>query len=177
MPSPLALTVNGIKQTITVDPDTPLLFVLRNELKLTGPKMGCGMAQCGSCAVLLDGEEVRTCVTPVSYAVGKKVVTIEGLPALWAEEKHLSEGDAAKTLHPVQRAWIDEQVPQCGYCQSGMMIAAVELLAKNPNPTVAQIKDAFTNKPPSPHLCRCGTYAAIIDAVQRAAQAMKAAAR
>jgi aerobic-type carbon monoxide dehydrogenase small subunit (CoxS/CutS family) len=177
MPSPLTLTVNGIKQTITVDPDTPLLFVLRNELKLTGPKMGCGMAQCGSCAVLLDGEEVRTCVTPVSYAVGKKVVTIEGLPALWAEEKHLSEGDAAKTLHPVQRAWIDEQVPQCGYCQSGMMIAAVELLAKNPNPTVAQIKDAFTNKPPSPHLCRCGTYAAIIDAVQRAAQAMKAAAR
>ncbi|HTF63325.1 MAG TPA: 2Fe-2S iron-sulfur cluster-binding protein [Edaphobacter sp.] len=91
-----------------------------------------------------------------------------------AAEKDLNSADAAKTLHPVQQAWIDEQVPQCGYCQSGMMIAAVELLAKNPNPTVVQIKDAFTNKPPSPHLCRCGTYAAIIDAVQRAAKAMKA---
>ena len=89
-------------------------------------------------------------------------------------QKGLSAPDAAKTLHPVQQAWIDEQVPQCGYCQSGMMIAAVELLAKNPNPSVAQIKDAFTNKAPSPHLCRCGTYSAIIEAVQRAAKAMKA---
>jgi aerobic-type carbon monoxide dehydrogenase small subunit (CoxS/CutS family) len=173
MPNPLTLTVNGIKQIITVDPDTPLLFVLRNELKLTGPKMGCGMAQCGACAVLLDGEEIRTCITPISYAVGKQVTTIEGLPGVWAAQKSLSATDAAKTLHPVQQAWIDEQVPQCGYCQSGMMIAAVELLGKNPHPTVAQIKDAFTNKPPSPHLCRCGTYAAIIDAVQRAAEAMR----
>jgi isoquinoline 1-oxidoreductase alpha subunit len=106
--------------------------------------------------------------------VGKRVTTIEGLPAVWAEKKGLSAADAAKTLHPIQQAWIDEQVPQCGYCQSGMMIAAAQLLAKNPNPTVAQIKDAFTNTPPSPHLCRCGTYAAVIDAVQRAAQAMKA---
>ena len=177
MANELTLSVNGAKQTITVDPDTPLLFVLRNELKLTGPKMGCGMAQCGACAVLLDGEEVRTCITPVSYAVGKQVITIEGLPALWAAQKRLSASDAATTLHPVQQAWIDEQVPQCGYCQSGMMIAAVELLSKNPNPTVAQIKDSFTNKPPSPHLCRCGTYAAILDAVQRAAQAMKGALR
>ncbi len=162
---------------IAVDPDTPLLFVLRNELKLTGPKMGCGMAQCGACAVLLDGEEIRTCITPVSYAVGKQVITIEGLSAVWVAQKSLSDSEAAKTLHPVQQAWIDEQVPQCGYCQSGMMIAAVELLSKNPNPTAAQIKDAFTNKPPSPHLCRCGTYAAIIDAVQRAARAMQGAAR
>jgi isoquinoline 1-oxidoreductase subunit alpha len=177
MPAPLTLTVNGAKQSITVDPDTPLLFVLRNELKLTGPRMGCGMAQCGACAVLLDGEEIRTCITPVSYAVGKQVVTIEGLPAVWAAQKSLSASEAATTLHPVQQAWIEEQVPQCGYCQSGMMIAAVELLSKNPNPTVAQIKDAFTNKPPSPHLCRCGTYSAIIDAVQRAARAMKGAAR
>jgi isoquinoline 1-oxidoreductase subunit alpha len=177
MPAPLTLTVNGAKQTITVDPDTPLLFVLRNELKLTGPRMGCGMAQCGACAVLLDGEEIRTCITPVSYAVGKQVVTIEGLPAAWAAQKSLSASETATTLHPVQQAWIEEQVPQCGYCQSGMMIAAVELLSKNPNPTVAQIKDAFTNKPPSPHLCRCGTYSAIIDAVQRAARAMKGAAR
>jgi aerobic-type carbon monoxide dehydrogenase small subunit (CoxS/CutS family) len=177
MPGQLTFTVNGAEQTITVSPETPLLFVLRNELKLTGPKMGCGMAQCGACAVLLDGEEIRTCITPVSYAAGKQVITIEGLPEVWAAQKRLSASEAAATLHPVQQAWIDEQVPQCGYCQSGMMIVAVELLSKNPNPTVAQIKDAFTNKPPSPHLCRCGTYAAIIDAVQRAARAMNGAAR
>jgi isoquinoline 1-oxidoreductase alpha subunit len=173
MASELSLSVNGAKQVVTAAPETPLLFVLRNELKLTGPRLGCGIAQCGACAVLLDGEEVRACVTPVSYAVGKKVTTIEGLPEIWAAEKGLSAAEAAKTLHPVQQAWIDEQVPQCGYCQSGMMIAAVELLARNKNPTVAQIKDAFTNKAPSPHLCRCGTYLAIIDAVQRAAQAMR----
>jgi isoquinoline 1-oxidoreductase alpha subunit len=172
--SELTLSVNGAKQVVSAAADTPLLLVLRNDLKLTGPRLGCGMAQCGACSVLLDGEEVRACITPVSEAVGKRVTTIEGLPAVWAAEKSLSAADAAKTLHPVQQAWIDEQVPQCGYCQSGMMIAAVDLLAKNPNPTVAQIKDAFTNKAPSPHLCRCGTYAAIIDAVQRAAQAMKA---
>jgi isoquinoline 1-oxidoreductase alpha subunit len=174
MPSELTLSVNGAKRVVSASPDTPLLFVLRNELKLTGPRLGCGMAQCGACAVLLDGEEVRACVAPLSYAVGKQITTIEGLPAVWAEQKKLSAADASKTLHPVQQAWIDEQVPQCGYCQSGMMIAAVQLLAKNPNPSVADIKDAFTNTPPSPHLCRCGTYAAIIDAVQRAAQAMKA---
>jgi aerobic-type carbon monoxide dehydrogenase small subunit (CoxS/CutS family) len=172
--SELTLSVNGAKQLVSAAADTPLLFVLRNDLKLTGPRLGCGMAQCGACSVLLDGEEVRACITPVSEAVGKRVTTIEGLPAVWAAEKSLSAADAAKTLHPVQQAWIDEQVPQCGYCQSGMMIAAVDLLAKNPNPTAAQIKDAFTNKAPSPHLCRCGTYTAIIDAVQRAAQAMKA---
>jgi isoquinoline 1-oxidoreductase alpha subunit len=177
MPDKLTLTVNGTKQTITTDPDTPLLFVLRNELKLTGPKMGCGMAQCGACAVLLDGEEVRTCITPLSYAAGKQVTTIEGLPAVWAAQKGLSATETGKTLHPVQQAWIDEQVPQCGYCQSGMMVVAVQLLSKIPNPTVAQIKDAFTNTPPSPHLCRCGTYSAIIDAVQRAGQAIKGAAR
>jgi aerobic-type carbon monoxide dehydrogenase small subunit (CoxS/CutS family) len=172
MPSELALSVNGGKQVVSVAPETPLLFVLRNELKLTGPRLGCGMAQCGACSVLLDGEEIRSCVTPVSYAAGKQVTTIEGLPAVWAAAKGFDSADAAKTLHPVQQAWIDEQVPQCGYCQSGMMIAAVELLAKNPHPTVAQIKDAFTNKAPSPHLCRCGTYVAIIDAVQRAAKSM-----
>ena len=173
MANQLVLSVNGTSQMIAVDPDTPLLFALRNELKLTGPRMGCGMAQCGACAVLLDGEEIRACVTPVSYAVGKQVTTIEGLPAVWAAQKGLSTVEKETALHPVQQAWIDEQVPQCGYCQSGMMIAAVQLLAKNANPTVAQIKDAFTNTPPSPHLCRCGTYAAIIDAVLRAARAMK----
>jgi aerobic-type carbon monoxide dehydrogenase small subunit (CoxS/CutS family) len=171
MANETALSVNGTQHAVSAAPDTPLLYVLRNELKLTGPRLGCGIAQCGACAVLLDGEEIRSCITPVSAAVGKRVTTIEGLPGVWAAEKGLS---ASETLHPVQQAWIDEQVPQCGYCQSGMMIAAVDLLAKNPNPTVAQIKDAFTNTPPSPHLCRCGTYAAIIDAVQRAAQAMKA---
>jgi aerobic-type carbon monoxide dehydrogenase small subunit (CoxS/CutS family) len=170
----LTLSVNGAEHVVSVEPETPLLFVLRNELKLTGPRLGCGLAQCGACAVLVNGEEVRSCISPISAAVGKRVTTIEGLPAVWAEAKGLSQADAAKTLHPVQQAWIDEQVPQCGYCQSGMMIAAVRLLAKNPNPTVAEIKDSFTNAPPSPHLCRCGTYSAIIDAVQRAAQSMKA---
>jgi aerobic-type carbon monoxide dehydrogenase small subunit (CoxS/CutS family) len=174
MSAPVTLLVNGAQHVVSADPDTPLLFVLRNELKLTGPRLGCGMAQCGACAVLLDGEEVRACVASLSYAVGKQVTTIEGLPAIWAEQKGLSAADAAKTLHPIQQAWIDEQVPQCGYCQSGMMIAAMGLLAKNKNPTVADIKDAFTNTPPSPHLCRCGTYVAIIDAVQRAAKAMQA---
>src|SRR5271169_3374092 len=174
MSSELTLAVNGAKQVVNVAPETPLLFVLRNELKLTGPHLGCGMAQCGACSVLLDGEEIRSCVTPVSFAVGKKVTTIEGLPGVWAAERGLNGTDAEKTLHPVQQAWIDEQVPQCGYCQGGMMIAAVQLLAKNPHPTVAQIKDAFTNTPPSPHLCSCVTYAAIIDAVQAAAKVMKA---
>jgi len=157
----LTLSVNGAEHTVSATPETPLLYVLRNELKLTGPRFGCGIAQCGACAVLVDGKEVRACVAPVSTVAGKRVTTIEGL------------GSDAK-LHPVQQAWIDEQVPQCGYCQSGMMIAAVVLLARNPDPSVAEIKDAFTNTPPSPHLCRCGTYSAIIDAVQRAAKAMRA---
>ena len=169
----MKLTVNGKEESLSVAPEMPLLFALRNELNLTGPRLGCGMAQCGACAVLLNGEEVRACITPVSFALGKQVTTIEGLPMLWAAKKGMKPAEAAKMLHPVQQAWIDEQVPQCGYCQSGMMIAAVHLLDRNPNPTVAQIKDAFTNTPPSPHLCRCGTYAAIIDAVRRAAVAMR----
>jgi len=170
MASALTLTVNGDKRLVTASPDTPLLYVLRNDLHLTGPRFGCGLAQCGACAVLVDGTEMRSCITPVSSVVGTRIHTIEGLPALWAE-KHGASGDKS-ALHPVQQAWIDDQVPQCGYCQSGMMIAAVELLQKIPSPTVAQIKDAFTNTPPSPHLCRCGTYNAIISAVQRAARAM-----
>jgi isoquinoline 1-oxidoreductase alpha subunit len=174
MASNLILTVNGAKHSVSAAPDTPLLYVLRDSLKLTGPRLGCGLAQCGACAVLVDGKEVRSCIAPVSSMAGKRITTIEGLPAIWAAEKGLSAADAAKTLHPVQQAWIDEQTPQCGYCQSGMMIAAVELLSRNSNPTVAEIKDAFTNTPPSPHLCRCGTYSSIIDAVQRAAVAMKA---
>ena len=174
MSGEFTLSVNGMQRVVSAAPETPLLFVLRNTLKLTGPRLGCGMAQCGACAVLLDGEEVRSCVFPVSSAVGKQLTTLEGLPAVWAARKNLSAAEAAGTLHPVQQAWIDEQVPQCGYCQSGMMIAAVQLLSRNPDPTVQEIKHAFTNTPPSPHLCRCGTYAAIIDAVRRAAAAMKA---
>jgi isoquinoline 1-oxidoreductase subunit alpha len=174
MPSELSLNVNGAQHAVSATADTPLLYVLRNDLKLRGPHFGCGLAQCGACAVLVDGNEVRSCITPLSSVDGKAVITIEGLAAAWAAKKALNAEDAAKTLHPVQQAWIDEQVPQCGYCQSGMMIAAVQLLAKNPNPSVAEIKDAFTNTPPSPHLCRCGTYAAIIAAVQRAAKAMAA---
>src|SRR5438445_4684090 len=157
MADEITLSVNGTKRVVSSALETPLLFVLRNELKLTGPRLGCGMAQCGACSVLLDREEVRACITPVSFAVGKQVTTIEGLPAVWAEEKGLSEADAAKTLHPIQQAWIDEQVPQCGYCQSSMMIAAVQLLAKNPKPAVAQIKDGFTNPPPSAPLWTRGT--------------------
>ena len=171
MASALTLTVNGDTRSVTVPPDTPLLYVLRNDLRLTGPRYGCGMAQCGACAVLVDGAEMRSCITPVSAVAGKRVHTIEGLPDLWAEKHGAAAGDRA-SLHPVQQAWIDEQVPQCGYCQSGMMITAVDLLQKIPSPTVAQIKNAFTNTPPSPHLCRCGTYNAIISAVQRAAKAM-----
>ena len=174
MPSELSLHVNGTQHAVSAAPETPLLYVLRNDLKLRGPHFGCGLAQCGACAVLVDGNEVRSCITPLSSVGDKAVITIEGLAAAWAAKKGLPAEDAARTLHPVQQAWIDEQVPQCGYCQSGMMIAAVQLLAKNPNPSVAEIKDAFTNTPPSPHLCRCGTYAAIIAAVQRAAKAMAA---
>src|ERR1700678_4325280 len=172
MPSETNLNVNGAQHAVSAAAETPLLYVLRNDLKLRGPHFGCGLAQCGACAVLVDGNEVRSCITPLSSVGDKAVITIEGLAAAWAAKKALTAEDAARTLHPVQQAWIDEQVPQCGYCQSGMMIAAVQLLSKNPNPTVAQIKDAFTNTPPSPHLCRCGTYAAIIDAVQLAAKSM-----
>lgn len=170
MPTELKIRVNGTAHTISAAPGTPLLYVLRNELRLTGPRYGCGLAQCGACAVLVDGKEERSCVTPVSSVAGKQVTTIEGLPGVWAQQKGLHAKDGA--LHPVQQAWIEEQVPQCGYCQSGMMIAAVQLLSRIPNPSVSEIKDAFTNTPPSPHLCRCGTYATIIDAVQRAAKLM-----
>jgi len=156
------LHVNGENHKINADPETPLLYVLRNHLKLTGTRYGCGLAQCGACAVLVDGKEVRSCVTTITGLAGHKIVTIEGL----------ARPDG--TLHRVQQAWIDEQVPQCGYCQSGMIIAAVELLSRNPDPNVAEIKEAFTNQPPSPHLCRCGTYFAIIDAVRLAARAMRA---
>jgi len=166
------VVVNGVRRELQSPSDTPLLYVLRNELELSGPQFGCGLAQCGSCSVLLEGTEVRSCITPLSAASGKEVTTLEGLGARWAQQKGLSKGDAEKSLHPVQQAWIEEQTPLCGFCQNGMMIKATELLEHVPNPTVAQIKEAFTTSGPSPHLCRCGSYTAIIEAVQRAAGVM-----
>ena len=168
----ISITVNGTRHEVQSSGDTPLLYVLRGEMGLSGPQFGCGLSQCGSCSVLLDGKEIRSCATSVSRVNGKEVTTLEGLGARWAEQRGLPPAQAATTLHPVQQAWIDEQVPMCGFCQNGMMIKATELLDKVPAPTVSQIKDAFTTDGPSPHLCRCGTYAAIIEAVQRAANTM-----
>ena len=168
----ITFTLNGAQREVQSPEDTPLLYVLRNDLELSGPQFGCGLSQCGACSVLIDGKETRSCVLPVSRVAGKQVTTLEGLPDLWAKHRAINSSDAAQTLHPVQQAWIDEQVPQCGFCQNGMMIKAVELLEKTPSPTVEQIRTAFTTDGPSPHLCRCGTYVAIIDAVKRAATVM-----
>ena len=170
----ITITVNGTRREVQATGDTPLLYVLRNDLKLSGPQFGCGLSQCGACSVLLDGKEIRSCTMPLSQAAGKGVTTLEGLGARWAQREGLSAA-AAEGLHPVQQAWIDEQVPQCGFCQNGMMIKATELLERAETPTVEQIKEAFTTNGPSPHLCRCGTYSAIIEAVQRAAFAMERA--
>jgi len=168
----VTIVVNGVRREIQSPTDTPLLYVLRNDLELSGPQFGCGLAQCGACSVLLDGKEIRSCVTPLSGAAGKEVTTLEGLPARWAQQRGLSKSDAEKTLHPVQEAWIEEQTPLCGFCQNGMMIKATELLEGKASPTVAEIKAAFTTSGPSAHLCRCGSYTAIIQAVQRAATTM-----
>ena len=168
----MTITVNGKKREIQAPGDTPLLYVLRNELGLTSPQFGCGLAQCGICSVLLEGKEIRSCITPASAAAGKEVTTVEGLPSRWAAQKNLSGADAEKTLHPVQQAWIEEQTPLCGFCQSGMMIKATELLEKTPSPSVPEIKAAFTTSGPSAHLCRCGSYLAIVEAVQFASRLM-----
>ena len=165
------ITVNGVKRQVQAPADTPLLYVLKNDLELSGPQFGCGLAQCGACSVLLNGQEVRSCVTPLGMVRDKEVTTLEGLPARWAKQRALTPEQAAKTLHPVQAAWIAEQTPQCGFCQNGMMIKATELLEKVQSPTVAEIKEAFMSGT-SPHLCRCGTYTAIIQAVQSAATRM-----
>jgi isoquinoline 1-oxidoreductase alpha subunit len=165
----LTLSVNGAQREVQARPDTPLLYVLRNELELSGPQYGCGLAQCGACAVLVDGKAIRSCTTPVSQVGTREVTTLEGLPARWAARRGVpATAGAALVLHPVQQAWIEEQTPLCGFCQNGMMIKATELLERTPTVTVAQIKAAFTNEAPSPHLCRCGSYTAIIEAVQRA---------
>ena len=146
----IALTVNGVARTVNVEPDKPLLWVLREDLGLTGTKYACGMALCGACTVHLDGQPIRTCVTPVSAAAGKRVTTIEGLS---------DRGD-----HPVQRAWIELDVPQCGFCQSGQVMSAAALIAGNRNPTDADIDRAMAG-----NLCRCGTYQRIRAAIKRAA--------
>ena len=168
----LTISVNGIRHEVQAPSDTPLLYVLRNDLQLTGPQFGCGLAQCGACSALIGGKESRSCVTPISSVANQEITTLEGLPARWAKLKGLSADEAKNTLHPVQQAWIEEQIPLCGFCQNGMMITATELLESNPNPTTAQIKEAFTNSGPSPHLCRCGSYIAIIEAVKHAAAIM-----
>jgi isoquinoline 1-oxidoreductase subunit alpha len=144
------LNVNGDNQTVEAEPAMPLLWVLRDLLNLTGTKFGCGIGMCGSCTVVIDGEAVRSCITTVSGVEGKSITTIEGLS---------HNGD-----HPLQKAWLEEAVPQCGYCQSGKIMSAVALLDKNPHPSDAEIDAAYEN-----HLCRCGTYLRIERAVQRAA--------
>jgi len=146
----ITLTVNGARRSVDLPADTPLLWALRDSLGLTGTKFGCGAAQCGACTVHLKGAPVRSCQIPVSAAQGVEITTIEGL--------------SADTSHPVQRAWLAEQVPQCGYCQSGQIMSAAALLAKNPSPTDAQITAAMNG-----NLCRCATYHRIRDAIHKAA--------
>ena len=163
------LIVNQRVQNVDAAPDTPLLYVLANELSLQGPRFGCGLAQCGSCSVLVDGVEIRSCVTPLSTVAGKSVTTLEGLPAWYAQQKGLA---SAPELHPLQQAVIDEQALQCGYCYNGQIIKGAELLSKNSQPTVEQIRTAMNG-----HLCRCGTYPRIITAIQRAARAMAGGGR
>ena len=147
----LTLNINKKTYNVDVDPDTPLLWVLRDTLGLVGTKYGCGIAQCGACTVHLNGETVRSCVTKVSRAAGQKVVTIEGL--------------SANNDHPLQKAWIELDVPQCGYCQSGQLMSAAILLRENPNPTDQDIDDAMDG-----NICRCGTYLRIRKAIHLAAE-------
>ncbi len=146
------ITVNGTEQKLQVDPATPLLWVLREQLELTGTKFGCGIAQCGACTVHINGVAMRSCVTPVSAVAGQNVSTIEGL------------APSPDELHPLQQAWIDEQVPQCGYCQSGQLMSAAALLAKNPSPSDGDIDDAMSG-----NICRCGMYSRIRKAIKLAA--------
>src|SRR6476661_1416055 len=152
----ITLRVNGTSRTVDVDPATPLLYVLRNDLDLHGPRFGCGLGQCGACTVIIKGEAVRSCVRPVSTVAGAEITTLEGIA---------QNG----TLHPLQQAWIDEQVPACGFCQNGQIMTAKALLDKNPTPTDAQIRQGMANT-----LCRCMTYYRIQSAIKRAAATMRA---
>lgn len=157
-------TLNGSRQTMAAAAETPLLYVLTDDLALQGPRFGCGLGQCGSCSVLVNGVETRSCVTRVSAVAGKSVTTLEGLPAWYAAQKKLP---AAPALHPLQQALIDEQALQCGYCFNGLIIKASELLAKTPRPSERQIVTAMNG-----HLCRCGTYPRVVKAIQRASAVM-----
>jgi isoquinoline 1-oxidoreductase alpha subunit len=148
----IRLTINGKKHDVDVEPNTPLLWAIREQVGLTGTKYGCGIAQCGACTVHIDGAPVRSCSFPASAAVGKRITTIEGL----------AQGN---TLHKVQQAWINNDVPQCGYCQSGMIMAVAALLKENPKPTDADINAAITN------ICRCGTFQQVREAIHAAAKA------
>jgi len=160
----MQIKVNGKSATVNATADTPLLYVLSNEFQLHGPRFGCGLAQCGSCSVLVDGVEKRSCVTPVSAVEGKSVTTLEGLPMWYAATRRLAR---APELHPVQHAMLDEQAAQCGYCYNGMIVKAAELLSKTPKPDETQIRKAMNG-----HLCRCGTYPSIIRAIRRASEIM-----
>src|SRR5213595_3076387 len=151
----VSLKVNGATRSVPAEPDTPLLYVLRNDLELNGPKFGCGLAQCGACTVLVDGQTVRSCVTPVSAVAQRRITTIEGLGTV-------------EKLHPLQRAFIEEQACQCGYCGNGMVMSAKALLERNPAPTAGQIRRALNG-----HLCRCASHNRIVRAVQRAAREMR----
>ena len=160
----LMISVNGLQRPVTASPDTPLLYVLTDDLQLRGPRFGCGLAQCGSCSVLADGVEIRSCMTPVEAVAGKSVTTLEGLAAWYAEKNKLAQTPA---LHPLQQAFLDEQAPHCGYCYNGMTIKGAELLANNPKPSEADIRQAMNG-----HICRCGTYPRVLKAIQRASLAI-----
>jgi len=164
MAEEVTLRVNEQISTLAVDRDTPLLYVLTNELGLRGPRFGCGLAQCGSCSVLLDGMEIRSCITPVGAVEGKEVTTLEGLPALFARQRKLASPPA---LHPLQRAMIEEQAPQCGYCYNGMIIKGAELLSQKPQPSEREVREAMNG-----HLCRCGSYPRIMKAIVLASRIM-----
>jgi len=151
----ISLTINGKKHRLDVKPDTPLLYVLRNDLELNGPKFGCGVGQCGACTVIMDGAPVLSCVTPVSAAEGHNILTLEGLGSI-------------EKPHPVQKAFIDEQAAQCGFCINGMIMKSKALLDKTPDPAEHEIAAAL-----EPHLCRCGAHKDIVRAVRRAAREMK----
>ena len=148
----IPLKVNGKTQVVDVEPDMPLLYALRNDLQLNGPKYGCGLAQCGACTVIMDGAAIRSCVTPVTAAQNRAVTTLEGL-------------GSTKKMHKIQQAFVDEQAVQCGYCINGMIMTSKALLDKNPKPTDAQIKEALAG-----NLCRCGTHVRIVRAVKRASE-------
>jgi aerobic-type carbon monoxide dehydrogenase small subunit (CoxS/CutS family) len=164
MSDEIKIKVNGHEWRVSASLDTPLLYLLTNELELRGPRFGCGLAQCGSCSVLADGVEIRSCVTPVEAVAGRSITTLEGLAVWYAENKKLAQ---TPVLHPLQQAFLDEQALQCGYCYNGMTIKGAELLANNPKPSEADIRQAMDG-----HICRCGTYPRVLKAVQRASLAM-----